>query len=120
MPPGTVTVSEVSVAAVTVAAVPPEPPNLTVFEAGVATKLVPVTTTDEPMLPLVGAKEVIVGTAACATPVKTSVAASASSATPAFLALIFRTVTSIPFARRYAECAGRPSPAGGVRSERNS
>ena len=99
MPPGTVTVSDVSVAAVTVAAVPPEPPNLTVFEAGVATKLVPVTTTDEPRLPLVGAKEVIVGTAAWATPVKTSIAASASSATPAFLALIFRTVTSIPFAK---------------------
>ena len=61
MPPGTVTVSDVSVAAVTVADVPPEPPNLTVFEAGVAMKFVPVTTTDEPRLPLVGAKDVMVG-----------------------------------------------------------
>jgi hypothetical protein len=84
---------------------------LTVFDAGVATKFVPVTTTDEPRLPLVGAKDVIVGAAACATPVKTSIAASAISATPAFVALIFRTVTSIPFAgfsrrRRQAEPGG--------------
>ncbi len=109
------------VAAVTVADVPPEPPNLTVFDAGVAMKFVPVTTTDEPRLPLVGAKDETVGGAAWATPVKTSIAASASSATPAFRALIFQTVTSIPFSgvagmRRQAEPGGwsplRTKPAG--------
>ena len=97
MPPGTVTVSDVSDAAVTVAVVPPE----------------------EPMLPPAGAKDVMVGAAAWATPEKTRVAASASSATPAFRTLIFLFVTLIPFARRFAKCTGRPSPMGGVRFERN-
>ena len=110
MPPGTVTVSDVSVAAVTVAGVPPEPPNLTVFEAGVATKFVPVTTTDEPRLPLAGAKDVMVGTAACATPEKTSIAASASSATPAFLALIFLSSRRSPL-----QGVSRNAPAGRAR-----
>ncbi len=109
MPPGTVTVSVVRVAAVTVAAVPPEPPNLTVFDAGVAMKFVPVMMTDEPMFPPAGAKDVIVGAAACATPEKTRVVASASSTTPAFRTLIFLFVTLIPFARRFAKCAGMPS-----------
>ena len=76
MPAGTVTVSDVVVAAVTVAAVPPEPPNLTVFEAGVAMKFVPFTVIDAPMLPLVGENEETVGGAACATPAKTRIAAS--------------------------------------------
>ena len=61
MPPGTVTVREVAEAAVTVAAVPPEPPNLTVFEAGVVWKFVPVMVMLPPMSPAVGVNEVIVG-----------------------------------------------------------
>ena len=49
MPLGTVTVSCVAVAAVTVAAVPAEPPNLTVLEAGVVLKSLPLIVTDPPM-----------------------------------------------------------------------
>ena len=45
---GTVTVSCVAVAAVTVAAVPPEPPSLTVFDAAVVLKFVPVIVIDAP------------------------------------------------------------------------
>src|SRR6476646_6834706 len=97
MPAGTVTVIVVAVAAVTVAAVPPEPPNLTVFcgSGAPARQFVPVTVTDEPMLPLVGAKLVMVGAAACATPAKTSVAARASRAAPVFRTLWLLTVTSV-------------------------
>ena len=97
MPPGTVTVMVVVVAAVTVAAVPPEPPNLTVFcvSGAPARKLVPVTVTEEPMLPLVGAKLVMVGAAACATPAKTSVATRESRAAPVFRSLWVFTVTSM-------------------------
>src|SRR6185436_20806664 len=95
MPPGTVTVRDVREAAVTVAEVPPEPPNLTVFEAGVAMKFVPVIVTDAPMLPLAGVKLVIVGAAACAAPAKTSVATRASRAAPAFRTLLLLTFTSM-------------------------
>ena len=61
MPPGTVTVSEVAVAAVTVAAVPPEPPNLTVLEAGVVLKLVPVIVDGRADVAVVGANDEMVG-----------------------------------------------------------
>src|SRR6476619_5502651 len=90
MPAGTVTVIVVAVAAVTVAAVPPEPPNLTVFcvSGAPARKFVPVIVVDDPRLPLVGAKLVIVGAAACATPAKTSDATRATRAAPVFRSLL--------------------------------
>ena len=57
-PVGTVTVSWVSVAVVTVAWVAPKN---TMLLAGVASKLVPVMVTEVPTGPLVGEKEVMVG-----------------------------------------------------------
>ena len=59
---GTVTVSWVVVAAVTVAFVAPKK---TMLLAGVALKLVPEIVTDVPMGPLAGLKDVITGTCAC-------------------------------------------------------
>jgi hypothetical protein len=62
---GTVTVTLVAVAAVTVARVAPKNTTLLV---GVALKLVPVIVTEVPILPLVGEKLDMVGTCACANP----------------------------------------------------
>jgi hypothetical protein len=83
-------------------------------------KFVPVTTTEEPRLPLVGEKLVIVGAAACAAPANTSVATRVSRAAPAVRNLWGLTVTSSFLPGFLCRGVMRAStPGGGVRIQRN-
>lgn len=83
--PGTVTVSELAVAAVTVALMPP--PNKTMLLAGVVLKLVPVMVTVVPAAPEVGVNPVIVGATLAGPPVPT-VKTPAEIAVPLSLVIV--------------------------------